>query len=111
MSHENTINTESRMEICNLIQRLYGQLESIKTLIECRAELDDSVVEHLFNNLYHELGEIDKISFGGYNSELLFAAPKHAFALFKAVNNQQIAQAEREMKSERENEIQKQTKD
>lgn len=91
-NNNDTIDYDSRADICSHVDRVRGHLDIIKSLLRCEEGLDVNTVDDLFEHVFFELTAIHQIAWGNKNPHALLASPFAAFEIYKKISEHTLGQ-------------------
>lgn len=84
--NNDTIDYNSRADICAHADRIRGHLDIIKSLMSNGQQLDSDAVDELFEHVQFELTAIHQIAWGNKNPHALLASPFAAFDVYRKIS-------------------------
>ena len=91
-NNNDTIDYDSRADICGHVDKVRGQLEMIQSLLYHSSDLSADGVDDLFKHVEFELHAIHQIAWGNKNPHSLLASPFAAFEIYKKISEHTLGQ-------------------
>lgn len=101
-NNNDTIDYDSRADICSHIDKVLGHLDIIRSLLRAGEKLDEYTVDDLFEHVQFELKAVHQIAWGNKNPHALLASPFAAFDIYKRVSEYELNKARHEHAQEQE---------
>lgn len=91
-NNNDTIDYNSRSDICDRVNKVRGHLDIIKSLLANTDSLHAATVDDVFEHIEFELTGIHQISWGNKNPHALLASPFAAFEVYKKISEHTLDQ-------------------
>lgn len=91
-NNNDTIDYDSRADICAHAEKVRGHLDIIKSLLFNGCQLSEDAVDDLFEHVHFELTAIHQIAWGNKNPHALLASPFAAFEIYKKISEHTLGQ-------------------